>query len=261
MDRDPKKAWETVRDHWQCGSIAERATIFVDASQEVDTATLRDAVLHGSSLVLGSTPEVYSLPRVTDPTTGASAQSCQEVLGNRMLMIQRFQPDSSIVDVAPACLTAVTPFTVDFLLPSGLAPALYRGQWREATSGRALKNSSAFNVLHAPSITTVNAMDYSLAIERGRFGSGFGQGMAAATVTAPGTVDEVCYLDLGGRAVQVAGQLACLLYVSPTQINFQVPPDVTPGQYDVRLYDTGQAQPSAPYGKEIARSTKFVVTP
>jgi hypothetical protein len=40
-----------------------------------------------------------------------------------------------------------------------------------------------------------------------------------------------------------------------------VPPGLTPGQYDFRLFDTSLATPQSPHGKEIARSTKFVVTP
>ena len=75
----------------------------------------------------------------------------------------------------------------------------------------------------------VNAASYSTgshsipAVAGGGIFSIFGQNLAASTQTATGTPLPIT---LGGTSVTVGGLAAPLFYVSPGQINFQVPSDV-----------------------------------
>lgn len=70
----------------------------------------------------------------------------------------------------------------------------------------------------------VNAASYQAAVAPGSIASLFGTRLAANSITAPG---RPLPLTLGGTSVTVNGQQAPLYFVSPGQINFQVPFEVS----------------------------------
>ncbi|MEO6038646.1 MAG: IPT/TIG domain-containing protein, partial [Saprospiraceae bacterium] len=78
-----------------------------------------------------------------------------------------------------------------------------------------------------PRITTVaNSADFSSAVAPGSQGSIFGTGLAASVASVTAVPHPAA---LNGVAVSIGGRAARLSYVSPTQINFQVPYGVTLG--------------------------------
>lgn len=89
------------------------------------------------------------------------------------------------------------------------------------------------------------------AVAPGSIASIFGQGLAQSTAAAPGFPLPAT---LGGVTVTVNGVPAPLLYASPTQINFQVPPQTSAGTATVAVSLNGSpagalgvdVQPAAP---------------
>ncbi len=78
-----------------------------------------------------------------------------------------------------------------------------------------------------PNVTTVtNGADYTLTVAPGSLATIFGTNLSSGVATAAGTPLPT---KLNNVAVTVNGGLAPLLYVSPTQINFQVPYATSPG--------------------------------
>jgi len=103
-----------------------------------------------------------------------------------------------------------------------------------------------------PTITAiVNAASFNLGASPGSLQSMFGDNLSAMIATASG---GTLPLTLGGVTVTIAGRPVPLLYVSPTQINFQVPPDIGLGQVEVIASQSStllaraalQINPSAP---------------
>jgi uncharacterized protein (TIGR03437 family) len=76
------------------------------------------------------------------------------------------------------------------------------------------------SVLNAASLVTPPTIGHALA--PGSLASIFGQHLAASTVTGSAPYST----SLGGTSITVGGIPAPLLYISPTQINFQVPAEV-----------------------------------
>jgi uncharacterized protein (TIGR03437 family) len=103
-----------------------------------------------------------------------------------------------------------------------------------------------------PTITSiVNAASFIPGASPGSLQTVFGANLATATATAgSGTLP----LTLGGVTVTIAGRQVPLLYVSPTQINFQVPPDTSLGRGEIIVSQSAtllakaalQVNPSAP---------------
>jgi len=263
--RSTPDAFARLWNSWPCGGrdgIAWFSSILPDSTIELDPSVMTERPFRGDGMLITDTPEEYRLPSVPiEPDKGNVAYACDTTVANRQLIIQGFTPDSSIVDIEPACLTAISPFSIEFMFPHPLAPGTYRGELREASSGRRLKGFEAFTVQFTPSIAVVDPADWQPILRPGGWAAAFGQQLASTTAESTAPVEEVCAQDLGGRAVKVGAAFACLVYVSPTQINFQVPPDAGAGTFDMRLYDTSLATVENPYGKEIARSSKFVIVP
>lgn len=82
---------------------------------------------------------------------------------------------------------------------------------------------------------------YGPRVAPGSLASLFGTGLASTTASASGFPLGT---SLGGSTVSVGGQSAPLLYVSPTQINFQVPSSVTAGDVSVVVNGPGGASAS-----------------
>jgi uncharacterized protein (TIGR03437 family) len=87
-----------------------------------------------------------------------------------------------------------------------------------------------------PPIFAVSAATYQSTLAPDSVGSVFGEDLAHDTLTA--TVDAGGQLptELAGVRVEVAGQLAALLYISPGQINFVVPASVAAGATTVAVH-------------------------
>jgi uncharacterized protein (TIGR03437 family) len=84
-----------------------------------------------------------------------------------------------------------------------------------------------------PRVTAVgNGADFSAVIAPGSLASVFGTGLAAAAASAPVVPFPAT---LNGVSVSVGGRAARLSYISPTQINFQVPSNVSLGAATVTV--------------------------
>ncbi len=82
----------------------------------------------------------------------------------------------------------------------------------------------------APTITprgVVTAASYSQPVSPGSIASIFGANLAASTLSATGTPLPI---SLGGTSVTVNGVSAPLFFVSPTQINLQIPSSLSPSE-------------------------------
>ncbi|MGE0884966.1 MAG: carboxypeptidase regulatory-like domain-containing protein [Blastocatellales bacterium] len=93
------------------------------------------------------------------------------------------------------------------------------------------------NGVAAP-VALVNAASYDAAVAPGSIAALFGAGMAtqtaiASTLPLPKT--------LGGVTVKIGGIDAPLFFVSPNQINLQVPGGVAPGIAAIQVFNTGNA--------------------
>jgi uncharacterized protein (TIGR03437 family) len=80
------------------------------------------------------------------------------------------------------------------------------------------------------------------AIAPGSVGSIFGGNMAAGTATAPG---NPLPQTLGGVSVMLGNRLLPLFFVSPSQMNFQLPADVQPGAATLTVIAAGIANVTA----------------
>jgi uncharacterized protein (TIGR03437 family) len=90
----------------------------------------------------------------------------------------------------------------------------------------------------SPSITVVSAASYQTTVAPDSLASMFGANLAATTASATLDANGQLPTQLGGISVQVDGQAAPLIYVSPLQINFLVPGSATPGAVSVVVQTT-----------------------
>jgi len=97
------------------------------------------------------------------------------------------------------------------------------------------------------------------AVAPGSIASLFGSALADRTATADPAVDPLPQT-LAGVTLLCSGHLLPLLYVSPGQINFQVPGDLQPGAYQIALQRAGS--PAIQVELTVARNAPglFVVT-
>ena len=97
----------------------------------------------------------------------------------------------------------------------------------------------AHPILNAQSsFTIVSAASYQATVAPDSLASMFGANLSPATASATLDANGQLPTQLGGVGVQVDGQAAPLIYVSPLQINFVVPGSVTPGMVDVVIQST-----------------------
>ncbi len=90
-------------------------------------------------------------------------------------------------------------------------------------------------------LTVVSAADYRTTVAPDSLASMFGANLSASTASATLDANGQLPTQLGGVSLQVDGQAASLIYVSPLQINFVVPGSATPGIVSmvVKRVDTG----------------------
>jgi len=92
-------------------------------------------------------------------------------------------------------------------------------------------------------IAVVNAASFTAGAAPGSMQTIFGNNLASATATA---TESPLPITLGGISVGVAGRQVPLLYVSPTQINFQLPPEASPGRVELVVSRGATSIASAP---------------
>src|ERR1022692_2136649 len=88
------------------------------------------------------------------------------------------------------------------------------------------------------SFTIVSAASYQATVAPDSLASMFGANLSPTTASATLDANGQLPTQLGGVGLQVDGQAAPLIYVSPLQINFVVPGSVTPGMVDVVIQST-----------------------
>jgi uncharacterized protein (TIGR03437 family) len=150
----------------------------------------------------------------------------------------------------------ITPASGDGFFKAGSSVALgftaaggmrFQG-WELDLTGSANPAALAMNAPHAvravaeplppapAPLRVSNAAAESISVAPGSIASLFGADLALATVLS--TADPLTQ-SLGGVALQCAGRLLPLLYVSAGQINFQVASDLEPGMYTLELHRDG----------------------
>jgi uncharacterized protein (TIGR03437 family) len=86
--------------------------------------------------------------------------------------------------------------------------------------------STAHSTMTNPGLSVANAAGISGGTPPGSLFSIYGSGLSTSTAQPGGTTYPTT---LGGASVTVNGELAPLTYASPTQVNAQMPLDITPG--------------------------------
>ena len=92
-------------------------------------------------------------------------------------------------------------------------------------------------------IAIVSAASYRPLVAPNSLASIFGSNIANSTTTAQLDANKQLPTQLAGVTVQINGTAASLLYVSPGQINFLVPPGTVLGTAQVSLQPTPGATP------------------
>ncbi len=108
---------------------------------------------------------------------------------------------------------------------NGTAAAAASLSLRQAAVVLPQNNSIAvFGIPVAGQFTVVGGANFQNYVSPGAIVSGFGSGLASGTRSASGLPLP---LSLGGTSVRVGTRAAPLFFVSPTQVNFQIPSDVS----------------------------------
>jgi uncharacterized protein (TIGR03437 family) len=124
-------------------------------------------------------------------------------------------------------------------------------------AGNLLRRSITGPQSSIPTITAaVNAASFHAPLTRGALATIFGSNLAANIAVASQVPLQTT---LGGVQVRVAGRLAPLVYVSSTQINFQVPFEA-PITGNVALVVTRDGTPSTPQNAAMAEYAPGVFT-
>jgi uncharacterized protein (TIGR03437 family) len=91
-------------------------------------------------------------------------------------------------------------------------------------------------VIAAAPVALVNAASYDTTVAPGSIAALFGSGMAAQTAIASSLPLPTT---LAGVTVKINGLNAPLFFVSPNQINLQVPSGVNPGMANIEVFNSG----------------------
>jgi len=131
--------------------------------------------------------------------------------------------------------------------PSGMSPGVYHGNLTIATAGASPIPIAATLVVNPalPRVTPggiVNAASYQPSVAPGSLFTIFAGGLSADTGAAAGPPWPTSW---DGIAVQINGMAVPLAYVSPTQINAQVPYEIAPGAAELTIVSNGTTTPPA----------------
>ena len=106
-------------------------------------------------------------------------------------------------------------------------------------------------------VTLVNAASYETVVAPGSIGALFGANFTAQTQIA---VDVPLPMTLGGVSVKIAGKAAPLFFVSPSQINLQVPGGVAAGTATVEVFSIAGTSPISTGTVTVADAAPGVFT-
>jgi uncharacterized protein (TIGR03437 family) len=84
-------------------------------------------------------------------------------------------------------------------------------------------------------LTVVSAASYQQNVAPNSLATIFGQNLALSTATGVPDQNGSWPTILGGTSVSVNGEIAGLLFVSPSAINFQMPADIAPGTAQIKV--------------------------
>jgi len=100
---------------------------------------------------------------------------------------------------------------------------------------------SASGVAQTTALSVVQAADYRPYVAPGSLAVVFGQNLAGATVSAQLDSSGQLPTQLSGTSVQICGENAGLIFVSPMQINLFIPGDLQPGLCSVQVQTTASS--------------------
>jgi uncharacterized protein (TIGR03437 family) len=109
----------------------------------------------------------------------------------------------------------------------------------------------------AAQVSLVNAASYEAVVAPGSIGALFGTNFTMQTQLA---VNLPLPTTLGGVSVKIAGKAAPLFFVSPSQINLQVPSGISAGTAMVEVFNTAGALPVSAGTVTIADAAPGVFT-
>ena len=200
--------------------------------------------------VYSATPAALTFDYTTGSTTPPARQAI--LIDAKTSQIPfAVTPSDAWITVAPLAGATGTSVNVEVTV-TGKPVGTYTGRLT-FTDGNA--SNTGFSVpvtlnVRAQGVTVngiVNGANFTSNISAGEIGSIFG-------VNLGGTITQATTLPLpatlGGVSVTVAGEPAPLYYVSPTQINFQVPAGLAPGTWPVIV--TVGGNPTPPSNIQIA---------
>ncbi len=154
-------------------------------------------------------------------------------------------------DMAPSIVTVS-------VAPGGLATGTYSGIITVSATGVASQTVIVTLAVSAPVVSisgVVNAASFQPGISPGAWISIFGANLASTTRSwrSDEIVNGVLPTQLDGVSVTIDGKPAAVSYISPTQLNVQVPDDSAAGAFPVRVTaplgsasGTAQIQPFSP---------------
>jgi uncharacterized protein (TIGR03437 family) len=106
-------------------------------------------------------------------------------------------------------------------------------------------------------VVIVNAASYDSVVASGSIAALFGSNLTVQTQSATALPLPTM---LGGVAVKIGGRLAPLFFVSPSQLNLQVPNGVGPGSVSIEVLGVGSSSPLSTGTVMIAESAPGVFT-
>jgi len=106
-------------------------------------------------------------------------------------------------------------------------------------------------------VALVNAASYETTVAPGSIGALFGAGMTTQTAIAPSLPLPTT---LAGVTVKLNGLDAPLFFVSPNQINLQVPGGVAAGRANIEVFNSGSTTPVGTGAVNVAESSPGIFT-
>ena len=136
------------------------------------------------------------------------------------------------------------------------------GSYQVVATAPGIDGSAVFNLQNTgvlPNtpvlVAIVNAASFTVGAAPASLQTIFGNNLASDTFTATETPLPTT---LGGTSVTVAGRQVPLLYVSPRQINFQMPPEANPGRVEVVVSRGSTALARAPLEIDLSAPGIFL---
>jgi uncharacterized protein (TIGR03437 family) len=154
-----------------------------------------------------------------------------------------FTADSTVLfNGSPLATTVVSPTQLTATIPAAMISTPGTANI-SVKAGSVVSRAATFTILSGPPVTSaaaiVNLASPAAGIAPGSLISIYGSNLAAAVAAAPATPLPNL---LGGVSVEVNGIPAPLLYVSPTQINAQIPYEAPPGYATIVVDVSGAAR-------------------